>query len=291
MKTGNTSDTESSKPFSVLELLVVVSIIALLIGILIPAPGRNVRGPGITETLLTGWFQFPVRVLSSATVNWHSVMVAGFSFVALVLAAHLLFAWIFASRNAMAGESDFHPPRWRLRSTFLAALLVVLVFACTLNAIATIHQTAWIFSGRERMTVPTFYDEQSTLDEQAELMQLRLPISAPFYGEKLRREEAFLGWGSKVWPVLEHTQILLFKPENESDGLIGLILIPRNEPELLDEGFRVVTDEQIETYHASELRETLATRAIYDAKLLEAPSSNESEAKESGTGPLGTDPN
>lgn len=90
--------------------------------------------------LLLGWVSYLARVVPQIRVNWSAVGGAIVSLGGVLILGQLTARWLW--RESAVAQSQRGP--WRIKWTFAATAIVLLMFICGLGAVGMTHQAAWI---------------------------------------------------------------------------------------------------------------------------------------------------
>jgi hypothetical protein len=143
---------------SIAFLLALFLLFAIGLGILTGLPAES------SGHLLAGWLHFLGRTCSQATVNWSGVATLALCGALLLASGHRFAVWLASaiqtqssSTNVKAEAGDqLHgrvAGRWPLRRTALLLAIVVLMFVAGISFIGLVHQTAWLATTPEPLTV------------------------------------------------------------------------------------------------------------------------------------------
>ncbi len=88
-------------------------------------------------TLLTGWVNYPFKVLPEVTINWE-MWVCGIAALLLsLLIGHRFLAWLAACHPRL-------PSPWRFRTTFALTSFLLLLFGASIAMTGIVHQAVWL---------------------------------------------------------------------------------------------------------------------------------------------------
>ena len=198
-------------------------ILGIVFGILLVLPCLGAGGPIVV--LAVGWILFPIHTVPKMTWEPTAVVVGATALVLLVGVTHWLAGWLYNHRN---GSDEGDSPslaetkigtvparRWRFRWSVSIVGIVVLLFACGICIIVTVHQIGWI--ARSDQPIMTMSGRE-TMRRIISSNQLKyIGLAAYNYGQKNQQlppggtfdQNGDMGhsWETSLLPYLEHDDI------------------------------------------------------------------------------------
>ena len=116
----------------------------------------------VTLVLLTGWIRFPFKVLPQVRIDWGGIVVFAVSFFVAVTCFHLVAVWLMDHllklKTSDAGETQQQQvaKHWTLRASFATVSMFMLVFVVGICMAGVVHQTGWIITSPEGLSVSKF---------------------------------------------------------------------------------------------------------------------------------------
>jgi hypothetical protein len=114
--------------------------------------------PLLPVSVLFGWVPFLGRVLPELTVSWSGVGTVAVCVLLLLVGLHLFCGWVSRRRQLGAAPGTVPGGRWRFLWTACILGIVVLMFTAGIAAVGVVHQTAWVMSSPEPLTLGTGSD-------------------------------------------------------------------------------------------------------------------------------------
>jgi hypothetical protein len=112
-------------------VVLLIAIISLFIG-------------GPIEHMLLGWLYFPVRTLPQVSFDWPTAILSAVCAIAFIAGLHHTILWFLNSSTIESTQRT----TWTWRSTLVASITLMLMFAAGTAMVGATHQFVWLCTGR-----------------------------------------------------------------------------------------------------------------------------------------------